>query len=186
MTAGGTTGRGDRPPGPGPDGAGAFELFRRQVAEHLADHRREMERLLARAGRDLAEQRAATADMADRLEAALEEDRRAVDRLHASLSATLTSLSSTVEDLVRRDAERARAGGDRAPRSGSEETAEGPSQDRIAEQLEGLAAQMEALRRRIPLRARPVAAPLDEAAIAAIADAVAARLRAARAPRPPS
>ena len=122
-------------------GEGALELFRRQVAENLADHRHEMERLLARARRDLTEQREATADLAGRLESALEEDRRALDRLHASLSATLESLVATVEDL---------------------------------------SAQMEALRRRIPLRARPASAALDEATVAAIAEALAQRLESGR------
>lgn len=148
----------------------AWELFRRRMAENLADHRREMERLLARARRDLAEQRTATADLVGRLEAALEDDRQALDRLHTSLSASLEDLFRAVDDLSRSPGAIPAAG------SGPGGTVE----PRIAEQLEGLSAQMEALRRRIPLRGRPAAAPLDEATVAAIADAVAERLRAGR------
>ncbi|MDQ2754763.1 MAG: hypothetical protein M3R71_04350 [Actinomycetota bacterium] len=81
-------------------------------------------------------------------------------------SETLTRLEEAVTELLSRPAPAGGGPGDSEP---------------VAQQLRALTDQVEALRRRIALRARPAAA-IDDATIAAVADAVAARLAA---PNPP-
>lgn len=150
-------------------------MFRAQILEALADHRRETERLLDRSRREHAEARAAGDRLLERVEQALEDDRRAGEHLEATFASGVQALQRAVLDLASRVSHLEQAVAS-APSQANGAGPDGAGPD-VAGQLRDVSAQLEALRRRIPLRGRQEVPGLDEATVEAIAAAVEARLR---------